>query len=142
MKNFGRIAITLILLFTATAISYAATEYNYVSPEKMKMSMEDGVPMLIVDIQIKEEFSKSHITGSMATYAYPAKAEADTAKLQPVLAKYREDKKQIVIVCPRGKGGAKRSYDYLAAAGVDQKDLVILEKGMAGWPYASLTESL
>jgi hypothetical protein len=41
----------------------------------------------------------------------------------------------VVIVCPRGGGGAKRTFDYYNAHGVEKERLLILEKGMDKWPY-------
>ena len=39
----------------------------------------------------------------------------------------------VVIVCPRGGGGAKRTSDYYNAHGIKKKRLLILEKGMDKW---------
>jgi hypothetical protein len=41
----------------------------------------------------------------------------------------------VVVVCPRGKGGAKRAYDYLGKQGVPEAKLYILTGGMAKWPH-------
>jgi thiosulfate/3-mercaptopyruvate sulfurtransferase len=46
----------------------------------------------------------------------------------------------VVIVCPRGGGGAKRAYDHLAGQGVTGGRLFILEQGQQGWPYPELLE--
>lgn len=95
--------------------------------------------VLIVDIQVEKEFQQQHIPGSLATYAYPVKSEEDRTKLQEALARQKKSGSSVVIVCPRGAGGAKRSYDYLTANGVPEDKLAILEKGMSGWPYKDLT---
>ncbi|NIP26153.1 MAG: rhodanese-like domain-containing protein, partial [Phycisphaerae bacterium] len=41
----------------------------------------------------------------------------------------------VVIVCPRGGGGAKRTYDYFKAKGVAEARLTILAGGQKDWPY-------
>ena len=46
-----------------------------------------------------------------------------------------------MIVCPRGAGGAKRTYDHLLQQGIAAERLLILEKGQEGWACAPLTES-
>ena len=43
-----------------------------------------------------------------------------------------------MVVCPRGKGGAMNSYDYLKTQGIPEERLRILEGGMAGWPFKEL----
>ncbi len=132
------ISAVLTILFAATC-SFAASDYNYISPETLQSNIENNGQMLIVDIQVEDEFSQHHIKGSMPTYAYPAKSESDTAKLDIAFQKQKETDEPLVIVCPRGAGGAKRSYDYLRQKGVAEDKLLILEKGMGGWPYSELT---
>jgi len=130
--------VVLAILFAATC-SFAASDYNYISPETVQSNIENNVQMLIVDIQVEDEFIQHHIKGSMPTYAYPAKSESDTEKLDIAFQKQKETDEPLVIVCPRGAGGAKRSYDYLRQKGVAEDKLLILEKGMGGWPYPELT---
>jgi len=132
------ISFIFAFLLVATC-SASASDYNYISPEKLKNTLASDTKMMVVDIQVEDEFSKHHIQGSIPTYAYPAKSQSDTAKLDMVYDKQQETDEPVVIVCPRGAGGAKRSYDYLKSKGVDEDKLLILEKGMKGWPYPELT---
>jgi thiosulfate/3-mercaptopyruvate sulfurtransferase len=125
-----------LILFSTTAI---AAQYNFMPPEDLKQRLGANEDLVIVDIQIEEEFNQHHIPGSIATYAYPVKNEEDRARLEPVVSLQKEDSKSLVIVCPRGAGGAKRTFDYLVAQGVDESRLWILEKGMSGWKYGELT---
>jgi len=46
----------------------------------------------------------------------------------------------IVVVCPKGGGGAKNTIQYLVDQGIEDSRLFILEKGQAEWPYAGLLE--
>ncbi len=130
--------VVLAILFAATC-SAAASDYNYISPETLKSNIENGSEMIIVDIQLEDEFTTHHIKGSLPTYAYPAKSQSDTQKLDLVIRKHKETDEPLVIVCPRGAGGAKRSYDYLKEKGIDEDKLLILEEGMDGWPFPELT---
>lgn len=134
--RFLPIIFTVIFVFTCNAI---ASDYNYISSEKLKNNIENDIEMLVVDIQVKDEFDKHHIEGSIPTYAYPAKSDSDTLKLDTVFLKHQEIEAPVVIVCPRGAGGAKRSYDYLKGKGIAEEKLLILVKGMAGWPYPEHT---
>lgn len=132
------LALTLLAMILA-APAYAG-DYNYVSPEKVKDWISSGTPTSIVDIQVKEEFDAHHLTGSMATFAYPVKSDTDKAKLDEAVAALKKNDTQVVVVCPRGKGGAKRCYDYLEEQGIAQDRLLILTKGMTGWPYKEMVE--
>ncbi len=47
-------------------------------------------------------------------------------------------KVDVVIICPKGKGGALNAYDYLKSKGVPENRLFILEGGIDDWPYPDL----
>lgn len=125
-------------IIIAAATSVIAADYNYISPERVKKNLETNIEMLIVDIQEEPDYKKQHIQGALATYAYPVKSDSDRAKLDAAVSAQKQTNKPVVIVCPRGKGGAKRSYDYLKSHGITEDKLAILEKGMAGWPFPHL----
>ncbi len=131
----------IIALFFLILASPAWSEsYNYVSQDQVKTWIKTQSPVIIVDIQVKEEFDAHHLKGSLATYAYPAKSDLEKAKLDTAVSQAKDNSHPVVIVCPRGKGGAKRSYDYMAARNVGKDRLLILEKGMTGWPYKEMIE--
>jgi len=69
--------------------------------------------MAIVDIQLPVEFQKYHFKGALETGAYPVKSLEDKEKLGKVMPRLLASQKDVVIVCPRGGGGAKNTYDYL-----------------------------
>ncbi|MDO9079604.1 MAG: rhodanese-like domain-containing protein, partial [Desulfuromonadales bacterium] len=97
-------------------------------------------PTPLVDTHVEEEFARHHLTGATATFAYPVKSESDKAKLEVTLSKLKSDSVPVVVVCPRGAGGATRTYDYLLSQGIAAERLLILEKGQEGWACAALTE--
>ena len=132
------IFIMYILLLCANAS--IAESYNYITAEQMKEKMTAGDDIIIVDIQVRKEFDQHHLNGSIATYAYPVKTKTERAAIDQAVARYHESGNPVVIVCPRGKGGAKRCYDYMKSQNVPTEKLTILEKGMAGWSYQEFVE--
>lgn len=137
MKFFSFMAI-LLLFFSGSAY---AESYNYITPDEVREDLSSGRALMILDIQVEDEFKEHHLPGSVATYAFPVKTDTDRAKLNQSLALQKETNQKVVIVCPRGKGGAKRSYDFFKEHGVSDEKLVILEKGMSGWPYKDILVS-
>ncbi|SHO52246.1 rhodanese-like domain-containing protein [Desulfopila aestuarii] len=130
----------LVILFVLGAVtSVCAGDYNYISAKDMKSRIETGSDVIIVDIQIEKEFKQHHLPGSIATYAYPVKTEAERAQIDKAVQRFQESGKDVVIVCPRGEGGAKRCYDYMKK-NVPSEKIYILEKGIAGWPYHELLQ--
>jgi rhodanese-related sulfurtransferase len=137
----SRVMLTAFLLVTVLGTAALASSYNYLAPVQMKAWLESGKKMQIVDIQVPAEFQKHHLKGSVETGAFPVKSAEEKQKLDrviPALAAGRED---IVVVCPRGGGGAKNTADYLKEKGIAEGRIFILENGMQGWPYKELAEA-
>lgn len=130
-----------VLLVGTTALAAdPASGYTMISAAELEARLKAGEPTHIVDIQVEEEFSAHHIVGATPTHAYPVKSDADRAKLDAVLKRISADDAPVVIVCPRGAGGATRTYDYLLTRDVAAERLQILEKGQQGWTCTELTE--
>ncbi len=134
MKKLSLLISTLIL----TSSFAMAGSYNFLSPEHLKQSIESHESLVLLDIQVENEFSQHHIEGALATYAYPVKSDADRVKLKPVLTRLQTSQTPVVVICPRGGGGAKRAYDFLVENGIDEQRLKILEGGQQKWPYPEL----
>lgn len=133
MRNLF-IILTLFLVFVPAGF---AADYRYVSAEQLQEWLEAKKPVQLVDIQVAEDFARHHIKGSVQTNAYPVKSAEEKKQLDVAVKQSREeDYEAIVVVCPRGKGGAKRTYEYLAENGVPVEKLYILTGGMENWPYA------
>lgn len=120
--------------FMALAQNGLAADYQYVSAEELKGWLVASKSILLVDIQEKNDFLTHHIKGSLETNAYPVKSDAEREVLNPALSQAK-DHDAVVVVCPRGKGGAMRTYDYLKKKGVPEEKLSILTGGMAKWTY-------
>lgn len=125
---------------TATSSNKVITDFKYYTADQLKQAIEKKTPLKIVDIQVATEYKEHHIQGVIPTYAYPVKTDEDKAKLTKVLPELKASQEPIVIVCPKGGGGAKNTYQYLADQGIAESRLLILENGQAGWPYAELLE--
>jgi rhodanese-related sulfurtransferase len=119
---------------------YAASggEFN---PQRFKGWLESGKEVIIVDIQVPEEFAKRHFQSAVETNAYPVKSEEERARLNQTLARINASQAEVVIVCPRGGGGARNTYDYLKGKGISAARLFILDKGMEGWPHPEMCVS-
>ncbi len=131
----------LVLVMVMLAVPAYAGGYNYVSADKVKSWIETGSPVNIVDIQEPEEFKAHHLPGAIATYSYPVKSDSDKAKLDNAVAECQKNPAPVVIVCPRGKGGAERCYDYLKEKGIAEDRLLILEDGQLGWPHKEMVKT-
>ena len=131
-------AIVLTLLFAvASSTAWAATSegYRYITADDLNVRLSSGPPMIIIDICPIEQFAKGHIKGSIETNAFPVKTDAEKARLSELLPKIKASNDDIIIICPRGGGGATNTFDYYKANGVVENRMLILEKGMDKWPY-------
>lgn len=138
MKKMLLFPVLALLVLGATSQAFG---YSYTGTKEFKKALEQGTSMIIVDIQVPAEFAKRHFARAVETDAFPAKSDAERAKLDKVLPLIAASQDEVVIICPRGGGGAKNTWDYLKMKGVDEKRLRILEGGMQGWPYQELTVS-
>jgi thiosulfate/3-mercaptopyruvate sulfurtransferase len=131
MKKRTLLTIAVLCLLAAPVL---AKSYQYLSAAETSAKLQQQQPMVLVDIQVEKEFQQHHLPGALATAAYPVKSKTDLAKLDAILPQL-QGTEPVVIVCPRGGGGAKRTYDYLEKKGVAAERLYILKKGQQGWPY-------
>jgi len=124
----------------APAASAPAAEektYQYYTADQTKAAIENKEDIILLDIQVEDEWNAHHIEGAVPTYAYPVKTPEDEAKLAAILPDL-EGEQPIIVICPGGAGGATRSIDYLTAQGVAPERLFILENGQSKWPYEEL----
>lgn len=130
--------LVFIMVMAIFSVSAWAAGYQYIGAADLKQKVENQEQVLLLDIQVEGEFSRHHVSGAIPTYAYPVKSEADRDKLKAVLAQIKTSEEPVVIVCPRGAGGAERTYDYLKSQGVAEKRMRILEGGQQEWPYEAM----
>ena len=127
--------LSLALLLYSAVPAFAE---NYVKPDQFKQWIETSKPVRIVDIQPHADFEKHHFKNAIETNAFPAKTDAEKERIDRILPTLQASKDDIVIVCPRGGGGAKNTYEHLKAKGIPETRLFILEKGVDGWPYKEM----
>jgi len=136
-----KVLLFLLLSLALCGIATAGGGYNYVKTDDFKNWLQDGRKIAIIDIQPAADFEKQHFRGSIETNAYPVKTDESRQSLDRTLPQLAASQDAIVIVCPRGGGGAKATYDHLKSKGIDEKRLLILEGGMQGWPHRELVEN-
>jgi len=130
-----RIMLALTLTLTTATAAFAA---NYIEPEELKVILDKKQPIVLVDIQPAADFERQHLAGSLETNAFPAKSAEEKKRLDKVMPIIKASTTPVVVVCPRGKSGAKNSYEYLLSQGIPEERLQILEGGIAEWPYREL----
>jgi rhodanese-related sulfurtransferase len=135
MKKFCLIALSLVCLLNVAAIF---ENFNYLEPDQFKQWLESNKPMVIVDIQDKTSFAAHHFSGSIETNGFPVKTDAEKKQIDPAVAAYKASGNDVVVICPRGGGGAKRCYSYLKSQGVPEAKLTILKNGIDQWPYRDM----
>lgn len=132
---FKRIALSLAVTLLAAGPALAT---NYITAPNLKKMLDEKQEVILVDIQPADQFEEHHLSSSIETNAFPAKTDAEKARLDKALPAINASKGPVTVLCPRGKSGAKNSYDYLQSKGVDENRLQILEGGIAGWPYEEM----
>lgn len=130
-----KLALTLALTLVSATAALAA---NYIEPQELKELLDKKKPVILVDIQPAADFEKQHLPGSIETNAFPAKSADEKKRLDKTLPVIKTSKDPVVVVCPRGKSGAKNSYEYIVSQGVPEDRMTILEGGIAEWPYKEL----
>ncbi len=130
-----KISLALFLIIVTASAALAA---NYIEPQELKELLNQKKPVILVDIQPAADFEKHHLAGSLETNAFPAKTNEEKKRLEKVLPLIKSSNAPVVVICPRGKSGAKNSYEYLVSQGVNEDRLQILEGGIHEWPYAEL----
>lgn len=129
--------LALVVLFGITQLTAADESFNYISAPELKQKLESPNKPFLLDIQSKSDFEQHHLADAVATYAFPAKSDADRAKLMPAVTRILASQDDVVIVCPSGQA-SKNAYTYLKEQGVAESRMRILEKGQRGWPYSEL----
>lgn len=137
----GGLVLGLALQSTMFAAIFG-NDYNYITAEETaELMRKDASKVVLVDIQEKPGFDKEHLKGAVATYAYPVKTDAEKARLAEVFPSIKPDQK-VIIVCPRGGGGADRAYDFYLEKGLKKEQIFTLKGGQEKWPREKITDVL
>ena len=115
-------------------------EYNYIgAAETAKLIKEDASNIVLVDIQEIGDFKEEHLKGAISTYAYPVKKQDELDRLAKLLPNIKADQK-VIVICPRGAGGAERASDFLRKNGIKKENLFTLKNGQEGWPRDEISD--
>jgi rhodanese-related sulfurtransferase len=142
MYRYLTAAIAMVLFSAGSALaflSFLSGGYQYITADDLRQRLQAGDSMVIVDICPPEEFAAGHIAGSIETNAYPTETAEERARLERAMPAVSASAADVIIVCPGGGGGAKRTVDYYKSRGVDEKRLVILEKGLRKYPHEKVS---
>ena len=129
---FKKVVLSSALILVSAAAALAA---NYIDPPELKELLDKKKPVILIDIQPAADYEKQHLAGSIETNAFPAKTAEEKARLDKALPAIKASTAPVVVICPRGKSGAKNSYEYFVSQGVAEDRLQILDGGIAEWPY-------
>lgn len=133
------IAIALVLSMASTGIC-KKSGYNYITVEEVKNRIDAGDvangSMVITTSQTEKEYKTGFIKEAHPTFARPLKTDADFAKLEPFYAEVKDADSDIIFICPRGKSGAERPYDYFKKHGVAESRLFVMEGGQEAFNKA------
>lgn len=135
MKKLTLMGLVLFSLFNVAAFF---SSFNYIDASTFKEWLVSNKPVIIVDIQVTDEFATHHLPGAIETNAFPVKTDAEKKRIDQAVALYKTTGHDVVVICPRGGGGAKRCYSYMKKQGVPEDKLAILKGGMAKWPYPNM----
>ncbi len=136
-----RIAVLAVLVIGLLNMAALFETFNYVKAEDFKQWLDSGKAMVLVDIQVKDEFSLHHFKDSIETNAFPVETEEQRKMIDPAVVAAKKAGTDVVVICPRGGGGAKRCYSYLKAQGIPEEKLFILEGGVDKWPHKDILMS-
>ena len=136
-----RIAVLAVLVIGLLNMAALFETFNYVKAEDFKQWLDSGKAMVLVDIQVKDEFSLHHFKDSIETNAFPVETEEQRKMIDPAVAAAKKAGTDVVVICPRGGGGAKRCYSYLKDQGIPEEKLFILEGGIDKWPHKEILVS-
>lgn len=136
------VALGLLVVLNSTLFGFFGGKYNYITAEETAALIRTAPEsVVIVDIQEKPGFDKEHLKGAVDTYAYPVKTDAEKVALAAVLPSIKPGQK-VVIVCPRGGGGADRAYDFYLENGISKDQLFTLKGGQEKWPREKISDVL
>lgn len=135
MKKLTIIPLMLLFLLNVAAVFES---FNYLKADQFKDWIDNKKPVIIVDIQVKDEFTAHHFPGSIETNAFPVKTDSQKQQILTAVEAFKKTGHDVVVVCPRGGGGAKRCYSNLKSQGIPEEKLTILKGGIDKWPYREM----
>ena len=133
-----KISLAVTVMFMLAGMPALALAYNLIGADDLKVRIDTSQPTILVDIQPKNAYKEHHFYGSVRTYAYPAKTEADLESAVQGVRMFEQTGNDIVIIGPRGGRPAQRTADFLITRGVPEEKVFILDGGLKNWPHKKM----
>jgi rhodanese-related sulfurtransferase len=119
-------AVLLSIFWLLAATSVLASDYERVTPDRLKEWLQQGSKVFIVDLQPKDEFQERHFKGSVWVGPHPDKNRKSSARLEQFKKKAIRLRGKVVIVSCDGGDDALRAAIHLSRRGIDRKRIIIL----------------
>lgn len=115
-----------------------ALAFNMMTADELKVRLETKQPTILLDIQKKNAYKEHHFEGSIRTYAYPARTDADLESAVQGVRKHEQTGNDVVIIGPRGGKASQRTVGFLITRGIPEENIFILQGGITKWPYKEM----
>ena len=135
------IVATIVMLFMIS-IPGLALAFNMMAPEELKARLETKQPTILLDIQKRNAYKEHHFYGSVRTYAYPARTEAELESAVQGVRMHEQTGDDVVIIGPRGGKASQRTVDFLITRGIPEEKIFILLGGIKKWPHKKMLLSI
>ena len=142
MKKLLLVLTVIGLVFVGCGSVEQKAQYNYIDAGKTaELMREDSSKLVLVDIQERDDYAEEHLKGAIETYAYPVKTDEERARLTALIPNIKDNQK-VIVICPKGGGGADRAYDFFLENGIKKENLFTLIDGQYGWPRDEISDVL
>ena len=142
MKKLLLVLTVIGLVFVGCGKVEQKAQYNYIDANKTaELMREDISKLVLVDIQERDDYAEEHLKGAIETYAYPVKTDEERARLTALIPNIKDNQK-VIVICPKGGGGADRAYDFFLENGIKKENLFTLIDGQYGWPRDEISDVL
>jgi len=135
------IVATIVMLFMISMPGLALA-FNMMAPDELKARLDTKQPTILLDIQKKNAYKEHHFYGSVRTYAYPARTEAELESAVQGVRMHEQTGDDVVIIGPRGGKASQRTFDFLITRGIPEENIFILQGGIKKWPYKKMLLSI
>jgi len=123
-------AVLLSIFWLLAATPALASDYERVTPDRLKEWLQQGSRVLIVDLQPNDEFQERHFKGSAWVGPDPDKDRNSGARLAQFRKKAVRLQGKVVIVSRDGGVDAHQAAMRLSRRGIDRKRIFILDGGI------------
>ncbi len=128
---------TIVMLFMIMIPGFTHA-FNMMTADELKARLDTKQPTTLLDIQKKNSYKEHHFYGSIRTYAYPARTDADLESVVQGVRIHEHTGNDVVVIGPLGGRASQRTVDFLITRGVPEEKIFILQDGIRRWPYKEM----